>query len=331
MRDNEQVTTAPDGQGDTSHVNMRAVVFHSPGGPEVVSVMELPVPRPSDGQVRVRVQASPVFSADVAARSGALGAMLPPRPYHMLGWDMAGTVEMIGAGVTTFSPGDLVVGMGNTFAGQGMQAEFVVLDASALVHSPVRLSAVEASTIPANGLTAFQALDALGLKEGDTLAVTGAAGGVGGYTAELAAARGLRVLGVGSRQDEGFITGIGAEFVLRSDVLAQAVREAAPNGVDGLVDAAAVGQAAIGAVRDGGTFIALIPPAIPAPERDVLIAPIMLRGDAAQLRELVALAEAGQLTTRVARTFAFEEAAQAHAVFAAGGVRGRLVLVPEMD
>jgi NADPH2:quinone reductase len=328
MRDNEQATTTPDGRHDTAHANMRAVVFHSPGGPEVLSVMELPVPVPSHGQVRVRVQASPVFSADVAARSGALGRMLPTRPYHTLGWDMAGTVDTLGAGVTTFTPGDRVVGMGNPFAGSGMQAEFVVLAALELAASPARLSAVQASTIPANGLTALQALDALWLDAGDVLAVTGAAGGVGGYAAELAATRGLRVLGIGSERDEEFITGIGAEFVPRSEGLAEVIRQSAPNGVDGLLDAAAIGQAVISAVRDGGTFVALIPPAIPAPERHVRIVPIMLHSDVAQLRELVALAEAGKLTTRAARTFTFEEAAQAHALFAARGVRGRLVLVP---
>ena len=86
----------------TDHsTSMRAVVFRTPGGPEVLSVIDVPVPEPGEGQARVEVRAAPVFSADVAARSGAFGSMLPPRPYYSLGWDMAGTVDKLGSGVVT--------------------------------------------------------------------------------------------------------------------------------------------------------------------------------------------------------------------------------------
>lgn len=316
--------------GLPSHrATMRAVVFRSPGGPDVLSVIDLPIPEPAEGQVRVRVHAAPVFSADVAARSGAFGSMLPPRPHYTLGWDMAGTVDALGSGVADFASGDTVIGMSNPMYSQaGTQAEFIVLNATELALSPAGLSVVAASTIPANGLAAFQALDALGLDAGDTLAITGAAGAVGGYAAELAHQRGLRVLGIGSIEDDRFITGVGAEFVPRSDNPVEAIRRRLPNGADGLLDSASIGFAAMGAVRDGGTFIALIPPATPTPEREIRVLQVMVHGDAGQLRELVELAKRGHLTTRVARTFRFDEAAQAHAAFALGGVRGRLVLVP---
>ena len=158
--------------GLPSHrATMRAVVFRSPGGPDVLSVIDLPIPEPAEGQVRVRVHAAPVFSADVAARSGAFGSMLPPRPHYTLGWDMAGTVDALGSGVADFASGDTVIGMSNPMYSQaGTQAEFIVLDATELALSPAGLSVVAASTIPANGLAAFQALDALGLDAGDTLA-----------------------------------------------------------------------------------------------------------------------------------------------------------------
>ena len=309
--------------------SMRAVVFHSPGGPEVLSVIDVPVPEPAEGQVRIEVLAAPVFSADVAARSGAFGSMLPPRPYYTLGWDMAGTVDKLGSGVVNFAVGDSVIGMSSPMhAPAGTQAEYLVLNASELALSPTGLSLVAASTIPANGLTAVQALDALGLAGGDTLAILGAAGAVGGYAAELAHQRGIRVLGVGSTGDAGFITRVGAEFVPRSDDVVEAIRRRVPQGVDGLLDAAGVGSAAMGAVRDGGVFAALLPPATPAPERDIRVVRVMLHSDGPQLRELASLAERGRLTTRVARTYGFDEAAQAHAAFAMGGMRGRLILVP---
>jgi NADPH:quinone reductase len=314
----------------TNHsTSMRVVVFHAPGGPEVLSVIDVPVPEPAEGQVRVEVLAAPVFSADVAARSGAFGSMLPPRPYYTLGWDMAGTVEKLGSGVTDFAIGDSVIGMSSPMhSPAGTQAEYLVVNASELALSPAGLSLAAASTIPANGLTAVQALDALELRSGDTLAILGAAGAVGGYAAELAHQRDIRVIGVGSTDDARFITGVGAEFVPRSDDVVEAIRRLLPEGVDALLDAAGVGSAAMGAVRDGGVFAALLPPATPTPERNIRVVRVMLQSDGARLRELASLAERGHLTTRVARTYGFDEAAQAHAAFAMGGMRGRLILVP---
>jgi NADPH:quinone reductase-like Zn-dependent oxidoreductase len=313
----------------TQVVTMRAVGFRSFGSPDVLSVLELPVPEPGAGQVRVRVQAAPVHPADLAARSGAFGSMLPGRPAYVLGWDLAGTVDALGPGVDGFAPGDLVVGMSDWLATQaGTQAEFAVLNASALAPAPAGVPMTRASTIPVNALTALQALEALGLAEGQWLAVTGAGGAVGAYAVELATQRGIRVAALGDERDEAFVTGLGAQFVARSDVPAGALRAAVPAGADALLDAAALGDAAIGAVRDGGVFVPLIPPAAPVPERDIRVAPVGVHSDPAQLRQLVALAERGRLTTRVAGTMPFGRAAEAHAAMAAGGVRGRLVLVP---
>ena len=308
---------------------MRAVAVSSFGGPGVLSVIEVPVPEPGDGQVRVRVQAAPVHPADLAARSGAFAALLPERPYYVLGWDVAGTVDALGAGVRAFAPGDAVIGLSDWLVTQaGTQAEFVVLDASALAPAPSGVSPVEAATLPANAQTAVQALDALGLGEGESLAVTGAAGAVGGYAVELARRRGIRVVGIGAKRDEEFIAGLGAMFVARSDDPAGALRAVAPGGVDGLLDAAVVGVPALGAVRDGGVFVSVVPPAAPAAERGIRVSSIGVRSCGSQLRELVALVEGGLLTLRVAQTLPLEEVARAHTMLAEGGVRGRLVLVP---
>jgi NADPH:quinone reductase-like Zn-dependent oxidoreductase len=168
----------------------------------------------------------------------------------------------------------------------------------------------------------------LDLRPGQTLAVTGAGGAVGGYAVELARHRDLEVIGIGGEQDATFIERLGGTFVGRSDDPASAIRSIAVEGVDGLLDAAVVGVPAIGAVRDGGVFVAVIPPAAPAPEREIRVLTLGVHSDGARLRKLVTLVERGQLTLRVAQTFPFDAAAQAHAMFAKGGVRGRLVLVP---
>lgn len=308
---------------------MRALVFRTPGGPDVLSVIEVPIPEPNAGEVRVKVEAAPVFSADIAARSGAMRAMLQPRPYYMLGWELAGTVDAVGQGVDGVAPGDQVIGMSNPLSPKfGTQAEFSVLSADAVVKAPRGVSLVDASTIPANGLAAYQALEALDLPRGASVAVTGAAGAVGGYTIELAALHGLDVIGLAGVEDEQFVMARGARFIPRSQIPGEAIRAAVPAGVDGLIDAAGLGASVLGAIRDGGTHVALLPPAIPAPERDIRIVPLMVHPDAAQLRELASLVEAGKLTIRVASLFHLDEGRKAHELYVRPGLRGRIVLLP---
>lgn len=311
---------------------MRAVVFDEYGGPEVLRVAELPTPEPGPGQARIRVAAATVNPVDVATRSGAIAGMLPPglRPPHVPGWDVAGTVTALGSGASGVVVGDVVLGMSYWFAaGVGMQAEEVVLDAGVLVAAPASASIEAGATLPLNGLTALQALDLLELGEGETLLVSGAAGAVGGYAVQLAARRGLRVLALASPGDADLVAALGATtLVRRSEDLVAATRALAPHGVDGVIDAAAVGPRLIGAVRDGGAFVAVIDPALPAPERGVRTTKVDVRGDGEQMADLVRLVDAGDLTLRVADVLGFDQAPEAHRGLEKGGLRGRLVLTP---
>lgn len=304
---------------------MRAVVFPSYGEPDVLTVADLPVPPVGPGQVRVRVQAAPVHPVDLFARAGGFAGALPEREHYVLGWDFAGTVDAVGTGVTGFAAGDPVVGLSDWFDTQiGAQAEYIVLGADALAAAPAGLTPAEASTLPLNALTAEQALDLLDLAEGQTLGVTGAAGAVGAFALELAVRRGLAVYGLAGPQDEEFVRGLGATYVPRTDDPAGALRAAVPGGVDALLDAAVVGAPAIGAVRDGGSFAAVVGPAAPPAERGIRVHAIHVRSNGAQLAGLLR----SGLTARLAATYPFEEAARAHERLAKGGVRGRLVLVP---
>ena len=308
---------------------MRAVVISSFGGPEVLRIEQVPIPDPGPGQVRIQVQAASVNPADLAARAGVFGAMLPSGQY-VLGWDVAGVVDAVGAQVTGFAIGDRVAGVSIWFREfVGTQAEYVVLPASSIAAIPAGLSTVDAATIPLNGLTAIQALDLTGLRPGQTLAVTGAAGAVGGYAVQLAARRGWRVVAVAGAQDEQLVRGLGAStFVARSTDPSAAIRAVEPQGVHAVLDTANLSAAVIGAVRDHGAHIAVTTPAQPPPQRGVRVALVLVRPDGAALAELLALAVHGDLTIRVAATYPFTQAAQAHERLAQGGVRGRLVLVP---
>jgi len=212
----------------------------------------------------------------------------------------------------------------------GAQAEQVVLPARLLAPAPAGAPVEAAATLPLNALTADQALDLLDLPAGATLLVTGAAGGVGGYAVELGVLRGLRVVAQAGAADADLVRSLGAaEVVPRDGDPVAAARAVAPGGVDGVLDAAVVGPALLGAVRDGGAFVAVIDPALPTPKRDVRTAKVSVRGDGAHLARLVGLVEEGRLSLRVAATLPFAEAAEAHRRLEKGGVRGRLVLVPE--
>src|SRR2546429_2028541 len=210
---------------------MRAAVFGPWGDRAAPRAPALPVPPVGPGQVRVRVEAARVPPVDLFTRAGGFAAALPEREHYVLGWDFAGTVDAVGTGVTGFAAGDAVVGLSDWFDTQiGAQAEYIVLGADALAPAPAGLSPVEASTLPLNALTAQQALDLLGLAEGQTLGVTGAAGAVGAFAVELAVRRGLRVYGIAGPQDEEFVRGPGARFVPRTDDPAGALRAAVPGG-----------------------------------------------------------------------------------------------------
>lgn len=307
---------------------MQAVTISTFGGPDVLRVADVAVPDPGPGQVRVKVRAAAVHPVDLAIRAGAFADLLPGQPRYVLGWDLAGTVDAVGAEVTAFRPGDAVVGLSVWFRSlAGTQAEFVALDAAGVAAAPEGASWVEAATLPLNALAAVQALDLMppGTR---SVAITGAAGAVGAFATELAAHRGQSVYAVTSAQDETFVRGSSAVFVPRSADPAGAIRTAADGPVDAVLDTAGIGGAALGAVRDGGAVVTTIPPTAPPAERDIRVSALQVEADGGQLAELVALAEQGNLTLRVAQAHPLRDAALAHARLEKGGVRGRLVLTP---
>lgn len=311
---------------------MKAVVVRRFGGPEVLEIVDVPVPAPGEGQVRVRVEAAALNPVDIATRAGWLAnsGLMAADGDIGIGWDLAGAVVAIGPGVEQFEVGEQVIGIRDLLSAPiGAQAEQIVLDLDALAPAPATVSLVEASTLPLNGLTASQALDLLALKPDQWLLVTGAAGALGAFALELAALRGLRTIALAASKDEPLVRGLGATtFVARTDNVAAAVRRLVPGGVHGALDAAAIGVAALDAVRDGGAFVAVAAGAAPPPLRGTRVHNVWIRSDGPRLGELAALVDAGQLTPRVAQTLPLADIATAHKRLAAGGLRGRIVIHP---
>jgi NADPH:quinone reductase-like Zn-dependent oxidoreductase len=309
---------------------MRVVAIPQTGGPEVLEIIERPVPEPGDGEVRIGVAAATVNPSDIGLRAGLHAARLRSlRPPYVPGWEAAGSVDAVGAGAG-FQVGERVMAIVSPFGpGGGAQAEYVVVPADSVVRVPAGMGLVEAATLPMNGLTVRRALDLLGLAPGSTLAVTGAAGAVGGYAIELGTVDGLRVIGDAKPEDEDLVRSLGADVVVqRGPDMAVAIRRAVPGGVDALLDAALVGVPALPAIRDGG-HLAAVRPFQGDGERDITITLVLVADyvrNGAALAKLVELAAAGRLTLRVADTLPVERVAEAHRRFEKGGVRGRLVL-----
>lgn len=285
------------------------------------------MPEPGPGQVRIRVAAAAVNPVDVLTRSGAATAagLLPEREVTGIGWDVAGTVDALGPEAAGFRPGDAVIGLSDRVPlSLKAQAEYMVLDADAVATLPAGTDLVAAATLPLGGLTAAQALDIAAAEPGDTLLVTGAAGVVGGYAVQLAARAGVRVVASAGAGDEELVRDLGAEFfVPRTADLPAAVRDLVPGGVHAAVDAASVGLPALDAVRGGGSLVSVLDNA-PKPLRGIRVNVVWVRADGPRLAELAA---AG-LRLRVADVLPLDQVAEAHRRMAAGGLRGRLVLVP---
>ncbi|MET9339432.1 NADP-dependent oxidoreductase [Nonomuraea sp. NPDC003804] len=304
---------------------MRALIGGS-GSPELI---EAPTPQAGRGQVRIKVAAAGLNPFDLAVASGSLSDYGVARELdsYGLGFDAAGAVDQVGEGVA-IAPGQEVIALvGRLELPTKAQADHVVVDASAVAPAPAGLSPVEAATLPLNTLTAWQALDRANLSQGRTVLVTGAAGAVGGFAVELAAARGLRVVAAAGGDDEELVRGFGAEwFVPRGEDLGEAVRKRVPGGVDAVIDAAVTGLAGLNALRDGGTFVTLTAGVAPVALRGTDVATVFFREEPFQLAEIARLAGLGRLTARVAGTYPLEQAGDAYARLAKGGLRGRLVL-----
>lgn len=178
---------------------MRAQIIRSFGEADVFEREELPRPALGPSQVLIRVGASSVNTADVKARELGHALDFVPDLPAVLGMDVAGTVDAVGADVQAFTPGDAVYGCAGGVRGHGgALAEYLVADARLLAHKPVKLSMEEAAALPLVSITAWEALyDRMDVAPGDRVLVHGGAGGVGHIAIQLARARGAWVAATG--------------------------------------------------------------------------------------------------------------------------------------
>ncbi len=305
----------------------RAVIYETFGGPDVLQLREVAEPHAGPGEVRVRVTAAGLNPMDwlIPSRPEAaaqFGLSLPSG----FGYDFAGVVDEVGDGATGFAVGDRVYGGALARAA----ADFVVIKTSAegaeaLFHTPDGVSDVVASTLPVAGATAAAALDAIGLRAGDTVLIGGAAGGVGVFAVQLATLAGASVIGTASAGTFEFLRQLGAEPVAYGPGLADRVRGLAPGPVTAATDLfgteTAEAALALGVPPERISTVA----AGPNPPGGVrATGGIDAEPDA--LDRIAAAILAGQITVPIAAVFPVEQIRDAVTLQAGRHVHGKIVV-----
>ena len=306
----------------------RAVAFDGPGGVEVIRVIDREVPAPGEAMVRIAVRAAAINPTDILLRQ--MGSPDQPPP-AVPGVDAAGVIESVGSGVSRLSVGENVVAVVKAHRPEGgAQSEYIVVPAASVVPMPDGLSFTEACTISMNGLTALRSLELAGLRQGQSLAISGGAGLLAHYAAVIAKERGLRVIADAKPDEAETVRSHGADTVVdRGPGFAEAVRREFPDGVDALLDTAVLEEKALPAIREGGVYLPVRRWRERAVQRGILVKPVLVYDVFERtewLEELRRLTEVGKITPRVAGEYPPEQTGAAHAVQEAGGVRGRLVV-----
>jgi NADPH:quinone reductase-like Zn-dependent oxidoreductase len=285
--------------------------------------MELPAPQAGPGQVRVRVRAAGVQPFDTAVRAGWLPPYLPAVAYPRIpGNEFAGVVDQVGEGVTGVSTGDEVLGFSRLFA----YAEYVVVPETDVAPKPAAVPWEVAGGLTSGVQTAELALDTLGVKEGETLLVHGAAGSVGTAAVQIARMRGITVIGTAREVNHDHLRDLGAIPVTYGEGLAHRVRALAPGGVDAALDGAGghALEASLELVPDRGRIVTLVEHGKAA---ELGIRVVQGERTAERLGRYAALYAEGRFSFPVRRTYRLEEAADAHREIETGHGRGKVVLM----
>jgi NADPH:quinone reductase-like Zn-dependent oxidoreductase len=310
---------------------MKAIRIHAFGGPDALSYEEVPTPTILDNEVLVRNRAAGINPIDWKTCSGGGAASFIGKLPFVPGWEFSGVVELVGAAVEGFKPGDEVFGLIRFPEAAGCYAEHLAAPASQIAHKPVQMSFSEGAGLGLAGLTAWQALFDKGqLSAGQQVLVLAAAGGVGHLAVQLAKAAGAQVTGSASAANHEYLRSLGCDAVIdyQTQDLGQALQ-----GIDLVIDGMGgdVGINALQCLKPGGRLVTLPSVTLDAVVRAAEAAGMQASGirvepNGAQLAELAKRYAEGSLKLTLAAEIPLAEARSAHQQSAGGHVRGKLVL-----
>jgi NADPH:quinone reductase-like Zn-dependent oxidoreductase len=305
----------------------RAVRFNQYGGVDVLNVVEVERPAPGPGEALVRVKAAGINPGEASIREGLLHERWPATFPSGEGTDLAGVVEEVGPGVESVAVGEEVIGWSHQ---RSSHAELVAVPAEQLIAKPPGVPWEAGGALFVAGTTAYATVRAVGASAGDTVVVSGAAGGVGSLAVQLARRTGATAIGAAGEHNHQWLREHGVIPVSYGEGLVEWIREAAPGGVDALIDTFGGGYVQM-AVEELGV----------APDRiDTIIDwnaaqqyGTKLEGSATAatqevMAELAGLIERGELEIPIANVYPLEDVREAFRELERRHTRGKIVLVP---
>ncbi|MDH6144480.1 NADPH:quinone reductase-like Zn-dependent oxidoreductase [Kitasatospora sp. GP30] len=305
----------------------KAVRYDEFGGIDVLRVEEVARPVPGDGQVLVRVKAAGINPGEALIRTGALARIFPSTFPSGQGSDLAGVVEEAGAGADGFSPGDEVIGFSDKRASQ---AELVLVESGDLTRKPEQVSWEVAGSLYVVGTTAWAAVRAVHPEKGETVVVSGAAGGVGSLAVQLARRTGATVIGLAGKGNHEWLTSRGVIPVAYGEGVADRIRAAAPNGVDAFIDTFGSGYVELAlALGVPAERIDTIADFAAAEKYGVKADGSIAAGPGAKvLAELAGLIADGHLDVPIAKVYPLAQVREAYTELERRHTRGKIVLRP---
>ncbi|MFJ2239356.1 NADP-dependent oxidoreductase [Streptomyces sp. NPDC087859] len=301
----------------------RAVKFSRYGGPEVLEIAQVPRPVPGPGEVLVRVAVAPVNPGEAGIRQGVFADMWPAAFPEGQGNDFAGWVADLGTGVADFSVGDEVIG----YLPRAAQADYVVSPARLLTLKPSDISFETAAPLSAVGVTAWAAVNAVGVGATDTVVVSAAAGGVGSLAAQLARLRGATVIGTAGPDNADFLRSLDVIPVQHGPGLTDRLRAAAPGGIDAFIDTFGQGNV------DAAIALGVAPHRINTIADGRAVARYGVRHEAQEdafspqvVAELASLVAKGLLVVPISRIYPLEQVQDAYRHVQQRHTRGKIVL-----
>jgi NADPH:quinone reductase-like Zn-dependent oxidoreductase len=304
---------------------MKAVRFGEYGGVDVLQVVDVPRPVPGSGQALVQVKAAGINPGEAKIREGLLHARWPATFPSGQGSDLAGIVAHTGPDVTAVAVGDEVIGFTDDRASQ---AEYALVEARNLTARPAGVPWEVAGSLHVAGATAYAAVRAVALRDGDTVVVSGAAGGVGSIAVQLARRTGATVIGLAGQANHDWLAGHGVIPVGYGDDVTDRIRQAA-GPIDAFIDTYGADYVQI------ALELGVQPTRIDTIVNFDAVAQFGIKAEgnaagasASVLAELATLVATGQLEVPIAATFPLTEVREAYQRLASGHIRGKIVLLP---
>jgi NADPH:quinone reductase-like Zn-dependent oxidoreductase len=305
----------------------RAVRFDQYGDIDVLNVVEVERPAPGPGEVLVAVKAAGINPGEASIRKGLMHERWPATFPSGEGSDLAGVIEEVGPEVDAFSAGDEVLGWTDQRASH---AELVVVPADQLIPKPPGVPWEAAGALFVAGTTAYAAVRAVGARSGDTVVVSGAAGGVGSLTVQLARLAGATVIGLAGESNHQWLLEHGAIPVAYGDGVEGRIREVTDDHVDALIDTFGGGYLAM-AIEELGVAPDRVDTIIDwaaAEQYGAKTEGTAAAADTEVLTELIGLVDRGELEVPIARVYPLEQVRDAYRELERRHTRGKIVLVP---